>query len=163
MVLANVCGPCIGQWKRHDKKIGEKNTIVTSYNRNFTGRNDVNPATHAFVDSPELVTALKLAGTLDFNPLTDELVSPGGEKFKLDPPTGHRLPSKGFDPGQDTYQEPPEQGTEAEIHVDPTSERLQLLEPFKPWSVEDIQDALVLIKVQGKCVGQTISARRDLG
>ena len=84
----------------------------------------------------ELVTALKLAGRLDFNPLTDELVSPGGEKFKLDPPTGHRLPSKGFDPGQDTYQESPEQGTEAEIHVDPTSERLQLLEPFKPWSGE---------------------------
>ena len=158
MVLANVCGPCIGQWKRHDKKIGEKNTIVTSCNRNFTGRNDGNPATHAFVVSPELVTALKLAGRLDFNPLTDELVSPGGEKFKLDPPTGHRLPSKGFDPGQDTYQESPEQGTEAEIHVDPTSERLQLLEPLKPWSVEDIQDALLLIKVQGKCTTDHISA-----
>ena len=158
MVLANVCGPCIGQWKRHDKKIGEKNTIVTSYNRNFTGRNDANSVTHAFVDSPKLVTALKLAGTLDFNPLTDELVSPGGEKFKLDPPTGHRLPSKGFDPGQDTYQESPEQCTEAEIHVETTSERLQLLEPFKPWSVEDIQDALLLIKVQGKCTTDHISA-----
>ena len=158
MVLANACGPCIGQWKRHDKKIGEKNTIVTSYNRNFTGRNDSNPATHAFVASPELVTALALAGTLDFNPLTDELVSPGGEKFKLDPPVGDRLPSKGFDPGQDTYQEPPKQGTDAEVHVDPTSERLQLLEPFKPWSGEDIEDALVLIKVQGKCTTDHISA-----
>ena len=131
---------------------------MTSYNRNFTGRNDANSATHVFVDSPELVTALKLAGRLDFNPLTDELVSPGGEKFKLDPPTGHRLPSKGFDHGQDTYQEPPEQGAEAEIHVDPTSERLQLLEPLKPWSVEDIQDALLLIKVQDKCTTDHISA-----
>ncbi|KAI6650587.1 Aconitate hydratase, mitochondrial-like [Oopsacas minuta] len=158
MVLANACGPCIGQWKRHDKKIGEKNTIVTSYNRNFTGRNDANPATHAFVASPEIVTALALAGTLDFNPLTDELASPAGEKFKLDPPSGDRLPKRGFDPGQDTYQEPPKQGTSIDVHVDPASERLQLLEPFDRWNGEDIENALVLIKVQGKCTTDHISA-----
>lgn len=105
-VLANACGPCIGQWDRKDVKKGEKNTIVTSYNRNFTGRNDANPATHCFVTSPELVTALSLAGRLDFNPLTDELTGSDGKKFKLDSPFGDELPSRGFDPGQDTYQHP---------------------------------------------------------
>ena len=158
LVLANACGPCIGQWKRHDKKIGEKNTIVTSYNRNFTGRNDANPATHAFVASPELVTALALAGTLDFNPLTDELESPSGERFRLSPPSGDRLPSGGFDPGQDTYQEPPAEGAGIEVTIDPASERLQLLQPFDHWSGEDIENALVLIKVQGKCTTDHISA-----
>lgn len=106
-VLANACGPCIGQWDRKDVKKGEKNTIVTSYNRNFTGRNDANPATHCFVTSPELVTALSLAGRLDFNPLTDELTGSDGKKFKLDSPFGDELPAAGFDPGQDTYQAPP--------------------------------------------------------
>lgn len=105
-VLANACGPCIGQWDRQDVKKGEKNTIVTSYNRNFTGRNDANPATHCFVTSPELVTALSLAGRLDFNPLTDELTGSDGKKFKLDSPFGDELPARGFDPGQDTYQAP---------------------------------------------------------
>lgn len=106
-VLANACGPCIGQWDRKDVKKGDKNTIVTSYNRNFTGRNDANPATHCFVTSPELVTALSLAGRLDFNPLTDSLTGSDGKKFKLDSPFGDELPSRGFDPGQDTYQAPP--------------------------------------------------------
>ena len=106
-VLANACGPCIGQWDRKDVKKGDKNTIVTSYNRNFTGRNDANPATHCFVTSPEMVTALSLAGRLDFNPLTDELTGSDGKKFKLDAPFGDELPSRGFDPGQDTYQAPP--------------------------------------------------------
>jgi aconitate hydratase len=105
-VLANACGPCIGQWDRKDVKKGDKNTIVTSYNRNFTGRNDANPATHCFVTSPELVTALSLAGRLDFNPLTDELTGSDGKKFKLDSPFGDELPANGFDPGQDTYQAP---------------------------------------------------------
>ena len=106
-VLANACGPCIGQWDRQDVKKGEKNTIVTSYNRNFTGRNDANPATHCFVTSPEMVTALSLAGRLDFNPLTDELTGSDGKKFKLKEPFGDELPVRGFDPGQDTYQAPP--------------------------------------------------------
>jgi len=106
-VLANACGPCIGQWDRRDVKKGEKNTIVTSYNRNFTGRNDANPATHCFVTSPELVTALSIAGRLDFNPLTDELTGSDGKKFKLESPFGDELPARGFDPGQDTYQAPP--------------------------------------------------------
>ena len=107
VVLANACGPCIGQWDRSGtdgKKKGEKNTIVTSYNRNFTGRNDANPATHCFVASPEIVTALSLGGTLEFNPMTDELTAADGSKFKLQPPSGDGLPSKGFDPGLDTYQ-----------------------------------------------------------
>ena len=107
IVLANACGPCIGQWDRSGtdgKKKGEKNTIVTSYNRNFTGRNDANPATHCFVASPEIVTAMSLGGTLDFNPMTDELTAADGSKFKLQPPSGDQLPTKGFDPGVDTYQ-----------------------------------------------------------
>lgn len=112
-VLANACGPCIGQWDRKDVKKGDKNTIVTSYNRNFTGRNDANPATHCFVTSPELVTALSLAGRLDFNPLTDELTGSDGKKFKLDSPFGDELPALGFDPGQDTYQAPPAVSDEA--------------------------------------------------
>lgn len=106
-VLANACGPCIGQWDRKDIKKGDKNTIVTSYNRNFTGRNDANPATHCFVTSPEMVTALSIAGRLDFNPLTDELTGADGKKFKLKEPHGDELPVRGFDPGQDTYQAPP--------------------------------------------------------
>jgi aconitate hydratase len=106
-VLANACGPCIGQWDRQDVKKGDKNTIVTSYNRNFTGRNDANPATHCFVTSPEMVTALSLAGRLDFNPLKDELTGSDGKKFKLKEPFGDELPVRGFDPGQDTYQAPP--------------------------------------------------------
>ncbi|KAI1722574.1 aconitase family (aconitate hydratase) domain-containing protein [Ditylenchus destructor] len=116
LVLANACGPCIGQWDRQDVKKGEKNTIVTSYNRNFTGRNDANPATHAFVTSPELVTALSLAGTLDFDPRNDYLTAADGSKFKLNPPTGEWLPAKGYDPGADTYQEPTMQGS---VDVDP--------------------------------------------
>ena len=118
LVLANACGPCIGQWNRTDKKKGEKNSIITSYNRNFTSRNDANPATHAFVASPEvspcflrhvgdvlqIVTAMVLAGRLDFNPVTDELVGSNGNKFKLNLPSGDELPARGFDPGQDTYQ-----------------------------------------------------------
>ncbi|VDK84069.1 unnamed protein product, partial [Cylicostephanus goldi] len=105
-VLANACGPCIGQWDRQDIKKGEKNTIVTSYNRNFTGRNDANPATHGFVTSPDITVAMALAGTLDFDPRKDELTAPDGSKFKLKPPSGVALPPKGYDPGEDTYQAP---------------------------------------------------------
>lgn len=157
-VLANACGPCIGQWDRQDVKKGEKNTIVTSYNRNFTGRNDANPATHCFVTSPELVTALSIAGTLNFNPLTDELTGKDGKKFKLDAPFGDELPQKGFDPGMDTYEAPPSDGSKVKVDVDPKSQRLQLLEPFDTWNGKDLQDMTVLIKVKGKCTTDHISA-----
>lgn len=157
-VLANACGPCIGQWDRKDVKKGEKNTIVTSYNRNFTGRNDANPATHGFVTSPELVTALSIAGTLDFNPLTDELTGSDGKKFKLSSPFGDELPSKGFDPGQDTYEHPQADGSSVNVNVDPKSNRLQLLEPFDKWDGKDLEDLVVLIKVKGKCTTDHISA-----
>lgn len=157
-VLANACGPCIGQWDRRDVKKGEKNTIVTSYNRNFTGRNDANPATHCFVTSPELVTALSIAGRLDFNPLTDELTGADGKKFKLDAPFGDELPQKGFDPGMDTYEAPPSDGTKVRVDVDPKSQRLQLLNPFDTWNGKDLTDMTVLIKVKGKCTTDHISA-----
>lgn len=158
MVLANACGPCIGQWNRQDVKKGEKNTIVTSYNRNFTGRNDANPATHAFVTSPELVTALVLAGDLGFNPLTDELTGADGKKFKLQPPTGDTLPKKGFDAGENTYQAPPANKSKLDVKVEKTSQRLQLLEPFPVWDGKDLTDMPVLIKIKGKCTTDHISA-----
>ncbi|XP_059388100.1 aconitate hydratase, mitochondrial [Carassius carassius] len=158
VVLANACGPCIGQWDRRDVKKGEKNTIVTSFNRNFTGRNDANPATHAFVTSPEIVTAFAIAGTLKFNPETDFLTASNGEKFKLLPPTGDELPARDFDPGQDTYQHPPVDGSGLKVEVNPQSNRLQLLEPFDRWSGNDLADLQVLIKVKGKCTTDHISA-----
>lgn len=158
IVLANACGPCIGQWNRKDVKMGEKNTIVTSYNRNFTGRNDANPATHAFVASPEIVTALSLAGDLRFNPLTDSLTGTDGESFKLEIPQGEELPQRGFDPGQDTYQAPPTDGSNLEVNVDPESNRLQLLDPFDKWNGKDFEEVPILIKVLGKCTTDHISA-----
>ncbi|KAG9508427.1 putative aconitate hydratase, mitochondrial, partial [Fragariocoptes setiger] len=157
MVLANACGPCIGQWNRQDTKKGEVNTIVTSYNRNFTGRNDANPKTHAFITSPEMVTALSIVGRLDFNPLTDHLTGAKGEKFKLEPPTGEELPSRGFDPGQDTYQPPAEDGSNVTVNVDPASNRLQLLQPFDKWDGRDLTNMAILIKVKGKCTTDHIS------
>uniref|UniRef100_A0A8C4QGH4 Aconitate hydratase, mitochondrial n=1 Tax=Eptatretus burgeri TaxID=7764 RepID=A0A8C4QGH4_EPTBU len=147
VVLANACGPCIGQWDRKDVKMGEKNTIVTSYNRNFTGRNDANPATHAFVTSPEIVTAMTIAGSLKFNPETDFLTGSDGQKFKLNSPNAEELPAKGFDPGVDTYQAPPADGSGTTVNVDSTSQRLQLLSPFDKWNGEDLEDMVVLIKV----------------
>ncbi|KAK7507599.1 hypothetical protein BaRGS_00001534 [Batillaria attramentaria] len=158
VVLANACGPCIGQWDRKDVKKGEKNTIVTSYNRNFTGRNDANPATHAFVTSPELVTALAIAGDLSFNPEKDELTGSDGKKFKLKSPFGDELPAKGFDPGQDTYQAPPASGSNVTVKVAPDSKRLQLLEPFDKWDGKDFVDMPILIKAKGKCTTDHISA-----
>jgi len=157
-VLANACGPCIGQWDRQDVPKGEKNTIVTSYNRNFTGRNDANNQTHAFVTSPELVTALSISGDLSFNPVTDELTGADGKKFKLDSPFGDELPALGFDPGQDTYQAPPaEGGAGLTVDVDDASARLQLLSPFKPFEGKDLEDMAILIKVKGKCTTDHIS------
>ncbi|KOC61025.1 Aconitate hydratase, mitochondrial [Habropoda laboriosa] len=157
-VLANACGPCIGQWDRKDIKKGDKNTIVTSYNRNFTGRNDANPATHAFVTSPELVTALSIAGRLDFNPVTDKLKGKDGKEFLLKDPFGDELPSRGFDPGMDTYDAPPADGSKVKVDVSPKSERLQLLEPFDKWNGQDLTDMTILIKVKGKCTTDHISA-----
>ena len=157
-VLANACGPCIGQWDRQDIKKGDKNTIVTSYNRNFTGRNDANPATHAFVTSPELVTALSIAGRLDFNPVTDKLKGKDGKEFLLKDPFGDELPSRGFDPGMETYDAPPVDGSSVKVDVSPTSERLQLLEPFDKWDGKDLTDMTILIKVKGKCTTDHISA-----
>ena len=132
---------------RQDVPKGEKNTIVTSYNRNFTGRNDANNNTHAFVTSPELVTALSIAGSLSFNPLTDELTGADGNKFKLDSPYGDELPSQGFDPGENTYQAPPEDGSSVVVDVDPSSDRLQLLSPFKSFDGNDLVEMPILIKV----------------
>lgn len=157
MVLANACGPCIGQWDRKDVKKGEPNSIISSYNRNFTGRNDANPATHAFVTSPDLVVAMTIAGTLNFNPLTDTLKDKNGKEFKLKPPTGEGLPANGFDPGRDTYQAPPEDRVSVSVAVSPISDRLQILEPFKPWDGKDALDIPILIKAQGKTTTDHIS------
>ncbi|CAG8745964.1 8132_t:CDS:2, partial [Racocetra persica] len=150
IVLANACGPCIGQWDRQDVKKGEKNSIVTSYNRNFTGRNDANPATHAFVTSPDIVTAMVFAGDLRFNPLSDTLIGADGKPFKFDGPNGTELPPRGYDPGEDTYQYPPKDHVSVQVQVDPKSSRLQLLQPFSKWSGKDIEQAQILIKVKGK-------------
>lgn len=157
LVLANACGPCIGQWKRHDVNYGEKNSILTSYNRNFSGRNDANPGTHSFVTSPEIVIALALSGKLTFNPETDFLKNEKGEQVKLKPPTGDELPEMGFSQGEKGYIPPAEEGSKISIIVDPNSQRLQLLEPFKPWEGEDLKDLRVLCKAQGKCTTDHIS------
>ncbi|KAI8379732.1 aconitate hydratase [Radiomyces spectabilis] len=157
VVLANACGPCIGQWDRKDVKKGEKNSIITSYNRNFTGRNDANPATHAFVASPEIVTAMTIAGDLTFNPETDSLTGADGKPYKLKPPTGDELPPRGYDTGENTYQEPPADRSKVEVKVDPNSKRLQLLKPFEKWDGKDIKDIPILIKVKGKCTTDHIS------
>jgi len=156
-VLANACGPCIGQWKRTDVSKGEKNTIVTSYNRNFTGRNDGNPATHAFVASPEIVTAIAFSGKLSFNPEKDSLIDRNGNAFKLESPNGLELPPKGFDPGQDTYQPPAVDGKSISVVIDPKSERIQELKPFEAWDGKNLYNMPILIKVKGKCTTDHIS------
>jgi len=153
-VLANACGPCIGQWKRDDVKSGEKNTIVTSFNRNFRGRNDANMETLAFIASPEVVMALGLAGRLDFNPLTDELVGPNG-KVKLQPPQAPELPEKGFVPDTEGYQKPA--GASAKVAIDDNSPRLQFLQPFSKWNGQDFEGHLLLAKAKGKCTTDHIS------
>ncbi|KAH9904567.1 aconitase family-domain-containing protein [Xylariomycetidae sp. FL2044] len=157
MVLANACGPCIGQWDRRDVKKGEANSIISSYNRNFTGRNDGNPATHSFVTSPDLVVAMTVAGSLHFNPLTDKLKDKDGNEFLLSPPTGDSLPSKGYDPGNDTYQAPPADRASVNVQVSPSSDRLQVLKPFQPWDGKDATDMPILIKAQGKTTTDHIS------
>jgi aconitate hydratase len=156
-VFANACGPCIGQWSREGAELGEKNTIVHSFNRNFAKRADGNPNTYAFVGSPELVTALAIAGRLDFNPLTDTLTNENGEQVKLDAPTGYELPPLGFAVEDAGFQAPAEDGSSVEVVVSPTSDRLQLLEGFKPWEGTDLKGLKLLIKAKGKCTTDHIS------
>jgi len=157
MVLANACGPCIGQWARHNADKGEKNSIITSFNRNFAKRNDGNPNTHAFVASPEIVTALAIAGDLSFNPLTDTLTNENGEKVKFKEPEGVELPIKGFAVKDNGFQAPASDGSKIEVIVDPKSSRLQLLDPFTPWDKKDFIGLRLLIKAKGKCTTDHIS------
>ena len=156
-VFSNACGPCIGQWARFGAEKEQKNTIVHSFNRNFAKRADGNPNTYAFVGSPELVTAMAIAGDLTFNPLTDYLTNEAGEKVKFDEPTGNELPPKGFDVEDAGYQAPAIDGSGVEVKVSPTSDRLQLLEPFKAWEGTDLLGLKLLIKAKGKCTTDHIS------
>jgi aconitate hydratase len=154
-IMANACGPCIGQWKRETDDPERPNSIVTSFNRNFAKRADGNPNTHAFVASPEMVMALTIAGDLTFNPLTDTVVDQVGYQVYLNPPVGEELPPNGFVEGTEGYVEP--DGVQQEIIIDPTSHRLQRLEPFQPYHEADYQNMMLLIKVQGKCTTDHIS------
>jgi len=156
-VFANACGPCIGMWDRVGAEKAEKNTIVHSFNRNFAKRADGNPNTFAFVGSPELVTALAIAGDLSFNPLTDTLLNEKGERVKLDPPTGFELPPKGFSVDDPGFQAPAADGSGIEVKVDPNSKRLQLLAPFSAWEGTDLKGLKLLIKAKGKCTTDHIS------
>lgn len=157
VVLANACGPCIGQWARHTDDPTRKNSIITSFNRNFAKRNDGNPNTHAFVASPEIVTAFAIAGDLTFNPLVDKLINSDGEEVMLDEPRGIELPPQGFAVEDAGYVAPAEDGSGVEVVVDPKSDRLQLLEGFKPWEGTDLKGMKLLIKAQGKCTTDHIS------
>ena len=157
-VLANACGPCIGQWERNADVNAKPNTIVNSFNRNFPKRNDGSANTLSFVTSPDTVIALALAGRLDFNPMTDTLTAPDGTQVTLAPPTGEVLPAKGYDPGEDTFTAPPADGSGVVVEVSPTSDRLQLLEPFPAWNGKDYVELPILMKAQGKCTTDHISA-----
>jgi aconitate hydratase len=157
-VLANACGPCIGQWSRPASITGQPNTIVNSYNRNFPKRNDGSANTLSFVTSPDTVMALALAGRLDFDPTTDALAAPDGSEVRLEAPVGEVLPDRGYDPGENTFTAPPEDRAGVEVIVSPTSDRLQLLEPFPAWDGQDFLGLPVLMKAQGKCTTDHISA-----
>ncbi len=156
-IFTNACGPCIGQWDRSDLKGDEKNTIVHSFNRNFSKRADGNPNTHAFVASPEMVAAIAISGRLDFNPITDTLLNEDGQEVKLDEPTGIELPPEGFDVDENGYVEPLKDGSSVEISVADDSQRLQLLTPFEPWDGKNLTDVKLLIKAEGKCTTDHIS------
>jgi aconitate hydratase len=156
-VFANACGPCIGMWARVGAEKAEKNTIVHSFNRNFAKRADGNPNTFAFVGSPEIVTAMAIAGDLSFNPLTDTLINDKGEQVKLDPPTGFELPLKGFDAEDPGYQAPAKDGSAIQVLVSTESKRLQLLDPFAAWEGKDLKGLNLLIKAKGKCTTDHIS------
>jgi aconitate hydratase len=157
LVLANACGPCIGQWKRHDVSKGDRNSIITSFNRNFAGRNDANPDTHAFVASPEVVTAFALAGRLTFNPVSETLVNEKGEQVRLNPPLGEELPPAGFARGESGFVPPARNGARVKVSISPDSERLQALEAFAAWDGRDFEDMPVLVKAKGKCTTDHIS------
>lgn len=157
VVLANACGPCIGQWARHIDDPNRKNSIITSFNRNFARRNDGLSSTHAFVASPELVTAFAIAGHLSFNPLKDTLKNKNGINVKLDEPSGFELPPRGFSVDDPGYQAPANDGSKLKVIVKPDSQRLQLLEPFKPWEGIDLKGLRLLIKAKGKCTTDHIS------
>ena len=156
-IFTNACGPCIGQWAREGAEKQEKNSIVHSFNRNFAKRADGNPNTHAFVTSPEMVAAIAISGKLDFNPVTDTLMNANGEKVMLVEPTGHELPSAGFDVEDNGYQAPAADGSGVNVVVNPDSQRLQLLSPFEPWDGANIHGAKLLIKAFGKCTTDHIS------
>jgi aconitate hydratase len=157
VVLANACGPCIGQWARHNAADLQENSIITSFNRNFAKRNDGNPKTHAFVASPEIVTAMAIAGDLTFHPGRDTLTNEQGEAVNLEEPEGLEMPPAGFDVEDNGYQAPAADGAGIEIKVKPDSERLQLLSAFQPMRSEDLRKMKLLIKVQGKCTTDHIS------
>jgi len=157
VIMANACGPCIGQWSRKMNNPDRKNSILNSFNRNFAKRNDGNPNTHSFIASPEIVTALSLAGTLTFNPLKDTLVNEMGDEVRLDEPTGKELPPAGFDVKDPGYLAPPPDSRDIIVKVDPASDRLQLLEPFDAWDGRDITAMRLLIKAKGKCTTDHIS------
>lgn len=157
-VLANACGPCIGQWSRPEEVTAVPNTIVNSFNRNFPKRNDGSPNTFSFVTSPDTVMAIALSGRLDFDPVTDTITAPDGTEVSLQAPIGEVLPAAGYDPGEDTFTAPPADPSGVEVVVAPTSDRLQLLEPFAPWDGNDYSDLPVLMKAQGKCTTDHISA-----
>jgi aconitate hydratase len=158
VVLANACGPCIGQWKRDEVKEGESNSILTSFNRNFPKRNDGNPETLAFIGSPEVVVAYSLAGSLEFNPLTDELENQKGERFKLAPPApAPDVPESGFVSTREGYVAPPADREKVKVEIAPESERLAFLQPFSPWDGNDFEDFPLLLKAKGKCTTDHIS------
>ena len=156
-IFTNACGPCIGQWAREGADKQEKNSIIHSFNRNFSKRNDGNPNTHAFVASPEMVAAIAISGRLDFDPVNDTLINQNGEEVKLDPPTGVELPPLGFDVKDNGYIAPEADGSDIEVVVNKDSDRLQLLKPFAPWNGENITGAKLLIKAHGKCTTDHIS------
>ena len=157
VVLANACGPCIGQWARHTDDPKKKNSIITSFNRNFSKRNDGNPNTHSFVASPEIVTAMAIAGDMKFNPLKDSLVNDKGEKVKLPEPKGYELPPKGFDVKDRGFNAPAKDGSKVKVSVDAKSDRLQILTPFKAWEKTNLYGLKLLLKVKGKCTTDHIS------
>lgn len=156
-IFTNACGPCIGQWDREGADKQEKNTIVHSFNRNFSKRADGNPNTHAFVTSPEMVAAIAISGELGFDPMRDAIITDSGEEVRFDAPTGFELPPKGFDVEDPGYQAPAEDGSHINVVVNPDSSRLQLLDPFAPWDGQNISGAKLLIKAFGKCTTDHIS------
>jgi len=158
VVLANACGPCIGQWKRDDVKKGEPNSIINSFNRNFPKRNDGNPDTLSFIASPEIAVAYALAGTLEWSPLDGELAGADGTRFRLDPPApAPDVPERGFVANAEGYQAPPADRESVTLQVDPKSERIALLEPFEPWDGKDFERLPLLLKAKGKCTTDHIS------